>query len=113
MGEKSSASFGSHHQTTRKGRPGIELASAMTELKVRPQQGSPSPFCYLGDGQTSLLLRQELQLQADPDLHSASLTLEREEKDVNGPKWHPLVGQCSPHIFSFLDQVWKNSRKEI
>lgn len=78
--------MGSHHQATRKGRPGIELTSRMTGIRVRHRQGSPSPFCYLGDGQTSLFLRQESQLQADFDLHPASFTLEEEEKDANGPK---------------------------
>lgn len=65
---RGSTSFGPHHQTTGKGRPEIEVASRMAGLRIRPHQGSLSSFCYLGDGPTNLLLRQELLLKGDPGL---------------------------------------------
>lgn len=68
-----------------------------------PHQDLPSPFCCLGDGEASL--RQELWLEADPDLHPASLTLEKEEKDAAHPKGNPIfIGEAHA---SFLDPSGK------
>ena len=93
------AYFGSYYQITRKCRSGRELALGMTI----PHQDLPSPFCCLGDGEASL--RQELWLEADPDLHPASLTLEKEEKDAAHPKGNPIfIGEAHA---SFLDPSGK------